>query len=79
MAQHPALSPQPVPKEETVARDLDLPLLLVAPNCLGTLSHVLTAYESAERRGLDLHAVVLTEVEPPENDSKEMKEHLKNS
>jgi dethiobiotin synthetase len=38
---------------------LGLPLLLVAPDQLGVLSHVLTCTESAQRRGLTLAAIVL--------------------
>jgi dethiobiotin synthetase len=38
---------------------LALPVLLVAPNQLGVLSHVLTSIESADRRGLAVAAVVL--------------------
>ncbi len=39
---------------------LGLPVVLVARDALGTLSHVLTAMESAERRSLAVRAVVLT-------------------
>lgn len=39
---------------------LALPLALVGRDALGTLSHVLTAYESAERRALPVQAIVLT-------------------
>lgn len=44
-----------------LARLLELPIALVGRDALGTLSHVQTAYESAERRGLQVRAVVLTE------------------
>jgi len=57
----------PVDRERTLAdlaTRLGLPLLLVAPNALGVLSHVLTAIESAERRALSIAALVLTELEP---------------
>ncbi|MBN8610446.1 MAG: dethiobiotin synthase [Deltaproteobacteria bacterium] len=43
-----------------LAASLGLPTVLVARDALGTLSHVLTAIESAERRGLEVRAVVLT-------------------
>jgi len=46
------------------AARLHLPLLLVAPNALGVLSHALTAAESAERRKLSIAALVLTDVTP---------------
>lgn len=42
-----------------LARDFQLPLLLVADDRLGVLSHVLTAYEAAQRRDLPVLAVVL--------------------
>jgi dethiobiotin synthetase len=43
-----------------LARALDLPLLLVAPDELGVLSHCLTCLESARARGLRIAATVLT-------------------
>jgi dethiobiotin synthetase len=43
-----------------LALALTLPVVLVARDALGTLSHVLTAMESAERRRLEIRAVVLT-------------------
>ena len=51
------------------AARLDWPILLVAPDQLGVLSHVLTAIESAERRGLGVAAVVLTRLAPNPDDS----------
>jgi dethiobiotin synthetase len=42
-----------------LAVELALPILLVAPDRLGTLSEILTAMESADRRGLQVAAVVL--------------------
>ena len=42
-----------------LARELALPVLLVAPNALGVVSHVLTAVESAQARQLSIAAVVL--------------------
>lgn len=38
---------------------LNLPILLVAPDLLGTLSHTLCAYEAAQRRHLKVLGVVL--------------------
>ncbi len=52
----------PLTREATIAdlaRELALPLLLVAPNRLGVLSDVLAVHEAAIRRGLSVHAVVL--------------------
>lgn len=42
---------------------LAYPVLLVAPDRLGVLSHALTACESARARGLALAAIVLTQLE----------------
>jgi dethiobiotin synthetase len=56
----------PLDREHTMADlalALDYPLLLVAPDRLGVLSHVLTAYEAAMTRKLRIAAVVLTQVE----------------
>ncbi|HJL19243.1 MAG TPA: dethiobiotin synthase [Sandaracinaceae bacterium LLY-WYZ-13_1] len=39
---------------------LGTPVVLVARDRLGVLSHTLTAFESAERRGIDVRAVVLS-------------------
>lgn len=47
-----------------LAKALDLPLLVVAPNVLGTLSHVLTVVESARARGLQVAAIALNELAP---------------
>jgi dethiobiotin synthetase len=44
-----------------LALALGLPLLLVAEDKLGVLSHVLTAAESAERRGLRIGALILNQ------------------
>lgn len=52
----------PIDERATVAelaRELGFPLALVGRDALGTLSHVLTAWESAERRQLTVRAVVL--------------------
>ncbi|MCS6858112.1 MAG: dethiobiotin synthase [Sandaracinaceae bacterium] len=40
---------------------LKWPLVIVARDALGTLSHTLTAHESAERRGLSIRAIVLVQ------------------
>jgi dethiobiotin synthetase len=45
----------------TFATDLAYPVLLIAPNRLGVLSSVLTAFAAAFRRDLKVAAVVLTE------------------
>ncbi len=45
---------------------LSLPLVLVAPDQLGVLSHVLALFEYAERRGLRTLCVVLTAVPAPD-------------
>lgn len=42
-----------------LAATLRLPLVLVAPDALGVLSHVLTAHQAASARDLQLHACVL--------------------
>jgi dethiobiotin synthetase len=44
---------------------LGLPLVLVAPNALGVLSHVLTAAECARTRGIELRALVLVDPADP--------------
>ncbi|HEX4353294.1 MAG TPA: dethiobiotin synthase, partial [Polyangiales bacterium] len=54
-----------VPIDETrttadLARELGYPLLMVAPDRLGVLSHVLTACESAHARDLSVIALVLS-------------------
>jgi len=46
-----------------LARALGYPLLIVAPNRLGVLSHVLALHEAALRRELSVAAVVLTEID----------------
>jgi dethiobiotin synthetase len=47
-----------------LALALGYPLLLVTADRLGVLSHALTACESARARGLELAAIVLTQLEP---------------
>jgi dethiobiotin synthetase len=57
----------PLDREHTVAdliAALGLPLVLVAPNALGVLSHALTAAESAARRELPVAALILTDLSP---------------
>lgn len=51
-----------------LAAALGLPVLLVAPNGLGTLSSVLCAAESARERSLEIRAVVLVDPEGPGDD-----------
>jgi dethiobiotin synthetase len=51
------------------AARLGWPILLVAPDQLGVLSHALTAIESAERRGLVVAAVVLAQLAPNLDDA----------
>jgi dethiobiotin synthetase len=50
---------------------LNLPLILVAGSCLGTLSHVLSAQDVILRHALDLRAIVVSESEgaPPPLDA----------
>jgi dethiobiotin synthetase len=48
---------------------LEWPIVLVAPDRLGVLSHVLTAIESAERRGLAVGAVVLARLAADRDDA----------
>jgi dethiobiotin synthetase len=53
----------PVDEEHDVAdlaKALSMPILLVARNGLGVLSHTLTAFEAARSRDLDVVAIVLT-------------------
>ncbi|MFT3925611.1 MAG: dethiobiotin synthase [Myxococcales bacterium] len=58
----------PIDRRQTMAdlvAALGLPLVLVAPNALGVLSHVLTAAESARSRGIELRALVLVDPAQP--------------
>ena len=50
-----------------LARDLDLPLILVARSTLGTINHTLLSLEAIRRRGLPLAGVVLNGPETPHN------------
>jgi len=51
-----------------LARELALPLLIVAPDQLGVLSSVLTCVESASARKLDVAAVILSARAPNTDD-----------
>ena len=54
----------PLDRERSMAdfaRALGLPMLMVAEDRLGVLSHVLTAAEAAEQRGLSIAALVLNQ------------------
>jgi len=54
----------PLDRDHTMvdfARALGLPLLMIADDRLGVLSHVLTAVEAADRRGLSISALVLNQ------------------
>jgi dethiobiotin synthetase len=58
----------PLDRQRTIAdliTALDLPMLLVAHNALGVLSHTLTAVEAIDRRGLGLAAIVLVDQGAP--------------
>ena len=48
----------------TLAQHLHLPLLLVATDTLGVLSHTLTAFEAAQARGLTVAAICLVQRAP---------------
>jgi dethiobiotin synthetase len=50
-----------------LARDLDLPLILVARSTLGTINHTLLSLEAIRRRGLPLAGVVINGPETPHN------------
>jgi dethiobiotin synthetase len=45
-----------------LARDLGLPLIVVAANRLGTINHTLLTLEAASSRGLEVRCVVLSDV-----------------
>ena len=57
-----------------LARELDLPLLLVARASLGTINHTRLSLEAAENRGLDVFGVVIshTTSEEPEGDRRNL-------
>lgn len=44
--------------------DLQLPVVLIASNYLGAVSHTLTALDVLERRGVDVAAIVVTQALP---------------
>jgi dethiobiotin synthase len=50
-----------------LARDLDLPLILVARSTLGTINHTLLSLEAIRRRGLPLAGVIINGPETPHN------------
>ena len=47
-----------------LAKDLNLPVVVVAANRLGVLNHTLITVDAIQRRGLSVAAVVLNEVTP---------------
>jgi dethiobiotin synthetase len=68
----------PLDRDRTIAdliASLGLPILLVAPNTLGVLSHALTAAESADRRNLRIAALVLTDLAPASDTSDPSRPH----
>ena len=50
-----------------LARELELPLILVARSTLGTINHTLLSLEAIRRRGLPLAGVVVNGPETPHN------------
>ncbi|MGE3529125.1 MAG: ATP-dependent dethiobiotin synthetase BioD, partial [Methyloceanibacter sp.] len=50
-----------------LARELDLPLILVARSTIGTINHTLLSLEAIRRRGLPLAGVVMNGPETPHN------------
>ncbi len=50
-----------------LARELDLPLILVVRSTLGTINHTLLSLEAIRRRGLPLAGVVMNGPETPHN------------
>lgn len=68
----------PLDRDRTIAdlvALLQLPLVLVAPNALGVLSHALTAAESAAHRGLRVAALILTDLAPQSDGSDPSRPH----
>lgn len=64
-----------------LASQLKLPILLVANNKLGCMNHILMSHETIKRRGLQLIAVVLNQIEPVEhntamNNQEDLQEYL---
>lgn len=47
-----------------LAADLDLPVLLVAGNCLGVINHTALTVEAIRQRGLPLVGVILNHISP---------------
>ncbi len=61
----------PINEEQNIADlalCLDLPIVLISADALGTLSYTLTAYESARARGLRISAIILTATQPKDPD-----------
>jgi dethiobiotin synthetase len=61
-----------VPLNETayvidLARDLELPVILVTRSTLGTINHTLLSLEAIRRRGLHLAGIVVNGPETPHN------------
>jgi dethiobiotin synthase len=50
-----------------LARELDLPVILVTRSTLGTINHTLLSLEAIRRRGIDLAGVVVNGPETPHN------------
>lgn len=55
-----------------LARDVGFPLLIVARAGLGTLNHTLLTLDAADRRGLDVAAVVLNHATAPGDDDESL-------
>lgn len=57
----------PLTETETIAdfaRDLELPLLVVARRGLGTLNHILLTLQAAQAHGLSVAGIIISETEP---------------
>lgn len=59
-----------------LARDMGLPLLVVARNSLGTLNHTLLTLKAAKQEGIPVRGVILNRTEPGESDEME-KDHAR--
>lgn len=56
----------PLNKDKTILdliKSLDIPVILIVGNYLGSISHTLTAIKAIESYSIDLHSVILTENE----------------
>jgi len=61
-----------------LARELELPLIVVARMALGTINHTLLTLREVERRGLALAGVILSEANGPLSDADQKNlEHLR--